>query len=103
MAQTVADRVQLAGSSPASIAHGNLFNAESRTVRHQQHLGGVLHPRRRTPELHQSLPFEGAKTGLAIAKPAPSRDGEEKIEPRYADMTMEPGHSANLEPVARPR
>jgi hypothetical protein len=38
MTQTVAERAQLAGSRPASIPHGDLFDAEPRTVRHQQHL-----------------------------------------------------------------
>ena len=102
MAQPVGDRVQLAGSCPATIPHGNLFNAKSRTVRHQQHFGGVLHPSGRTPKLDESIAFEGTKSGLAVAKPAPSRQREQKIEPRYADMAMQPRHSSNLEPIARP-
>jgi len=79
MTQTVVDRAQLAGSRSASIAHGDLLDAQPRTVRHQQHLGSELHPIGLAPEVDHRLASEGTKPRLAVAKPAPGRHGEQKI------------------------
>src|SRR3712207_7596417 len=56
-----------------------------------------LHPGGCTSEAEKWLAPECAKSGLAIAKPAPCGHGDQEIEPWNSNAPMQPRHGSPLD------